>query len=505
MTISRRDFLKIGGASCIVAGTGAALAGCSPAGDGGAVGGALAETGEAALVGYAPVSFSDEVDILIIGSGYAGLAAAMAPALAGKKIIIAEKQAQIGGDSATSCCFMFANGTELQQAAGNPMTIDEYWEASAEKLSAGWEQYDWFGEWVKGKTYANTHFVDSAINDFGASFMEPCTEEELPRLFGSVILPADGIGSGGPNILQPIASKLKELGVETRCGLRATALIKDAEGAVIGCRFEDVISGKLTDIRAAATVLATGGFADNGEMVQEYLPAWANFGQMVHGCLGEGHKMAVDAGAQLFGMGSSFERCNLMGDIPNCTTWGYWTPIVLVLPNGKRFIEEAQSHDAAQAAVDAGYRQWWSIFDDRAFAARAIGHSVEGNIKSRADVYVKADTLDELAAGMDVPADTLKATFARYDELVAGGEDTDFGKKAWLESLQPPYHALKLNVCRYKTSGGVMCGPNNQVLDIADAEIPGLYAAGAVALQSFASVSACMATGYYVGETLATL
>ncbi len=189
MTISRRDFLKIGGASCIVAGAGAALAGCSPAG--GEAEAPLAETGEAALVGYAPVNFTDEVDILIIGSGYAGLAAAMAPALAGKKIIIAEKQAQIGGDSATSCCFMFAAGTELQQAAGNPLTVDEYWETIKEKQTAGWEQYDWFGEWVKGKTYANTHFVDSAINDFGAKFQEPCIEAELPRLFGSVILPGD--------------------------------------------------------------------------------------------------------------------------------------------------------------------------------------------------------------------------------------------------------------------------------------------------------------------------
>lgn len=503
MTISRRDFLKIGGASCIVAGAGAALAGCSPAG--GEAEAPLAETGEAALVGYAPVNFADEVDILIIGSGYAGLAAAMAPALAGKKIIIAEKRAQIGGDSATSCCFMFAAGTELQQKAGNPMTVDEYWETVKEKQTAGWEQYDWFPEWVKGKTYANTHFVDSAINDFGAKFQEPCTEAELPRLFGSVILPADGIGSGGPNILQPIAAKLGELGVETRCGLRATALIKDPEGAVIGCRFEDTISGKVTDIKAAATVLATGGFADNGEMVMEYLPEWANYGQMVHGCIGEGHKLAEAAGAQMVGMDSSFTYCNLMGDIPNCTTWGYWTPIVLVLPNGKRFIEEAQSHDAAQAAVDAGYRQWWSIFDQRAFEARAIAHSVEGNIKSHEDVYVKADTLEDLAAGMDVPVDNLKATFARYDELVASGEDADFGKKAWLESLQPPYHALKLNVSRYKTSGGVMVGPNNQVLDTSDAEIPGLYAAGAVTLQSFASVSTCMATGYFTGETLAAL
>ena len=94
----------------------------------------------------------------------------MAPALAGKKIMIVEKQHQVGGDSATSCCFMFATGTELQEAAGYTTTIDEYWEAVKEKQTAGYEQYDWFEDWVKGKIYANTHFVDSAINDFGATF-----------------------------------------------------------------------------------------------------------------------------------------------------------------------------------------------------------------------------------------------------------------------------------------------------------------------------------------------
>ncbi|WP_165249549.1 FAD-dependent oxidoreductase [Adlercreutzia sp. ZJ141] len=505
MTLSRRDFLKVGGVTCIVAGAGTALAGCSPKSDGSEKATQTGEGSEAALVGYQPVNFTDETDILIIGTGYAGLAAAMAPALAGKKIIMTEKQVQIGGDSATSCCFMFASGTELQLNAGNPTTIDQYWEANAERLTAGHDQYEWFPEWVKGKTYANTKFVDVAINDFGAKFQEPCTEEELPRMSKSVILPADGIGSGGPNILQPIASKLTELGVDVRCGLRATALIVDAENVVIGCRFEDATSGKITDIKAQSTVLATGGFADNGEMVREYLPEWANHGQLVHGCMGEGHRIAEKVGAKLSGMDSSLTRCNLMGDIPNCTTWGYWTPIVLVLPNGKRFIEEAQSHDAAQAALNAGYREWWSIFDQRAFDARAIGHSVEGNIKSHEDVYVKADTLEELAVGMDVPVDALVATFARYDELVASGEDTDFGKKAWVESLQPPYHALKLNVCRYKTSGGLVVGPNNQVLDSSDNEIPGLYAAGALTLESFASVSSCMATGYYVGETLAAL
>ena len=133
MALSRRDFLKVGGSACLVAGAGAALAGCSPNGGESGKAASAEGSGEASVVGYEPVSFDQETDILIIGTGYAGLAAAMAPALAGKKIVFAEKQQMMGGDSAGSCCFMFANGTQLQLDAGYSTTIDEYWESVKEK------------------------------------------------------------------------------------------------------------------------------------------------------------------------------------------------------------------------------------------------------------------------------------------------------------------------------------------------------------------------------------
>ena len=56
-----------------------------------------------------------------------------------------------------------------------------------------------------------------------------------------------------------------------------------------------------------------------------------------------------------------------------------------------------------------------------------------------------------LAVAMDVPVENLVATFAEYDGYVEAGEDAAFGKTEWLDSLQAPYHALKLNVMRYKT------------------------------------------------------
>lgn len=117
-----------------------------------------------------------------------------------------------------------------------------------------------------------------------------------------------------------------------------------------------------------------------------------------------------------------------MGDLPNATTWGYWTPMVLVLPNGKRFIQEGQSHDAAQACLDCGYREWWVIFDQRAFDNRCVGTSVKNNVNIHEDVYRTADTIEDLAVAMDVPVDNLVATFAEYDGYVEAGEDAAFGK-----------------------------------------------------------------------------
>ena len=496
MQLTRRDLVKFGGAACLVAGASMGA------------GAALADEASAGgyVVGSGDVNFTQEADILIIGTGIAGLAAGMEPALAGKSIIFAEKKGAFGGDSITSCWFMFASGTQVQLDAGIETTIDDAWAGAAESQSALYE-YEWWPEWAKGKYYANTGFFDCAVNNFGCSFQQPCTEEELPRLGSGVMLPGEGIATGYQYVMQPIQAKLEELGAQFLYNMRAVALIKDApDGAVIGCRFHDE-NGANVDIKASAVVLATGCFIDNGEMVHEYLPDWANYGVLVHGSLGEGHTMAAAAGAQMVGMDTSISAhyANLMGDLPNATTWGYWTPLVLVLPNGKRFIQEGQSHDAGQAAVDAGYREWWVIFDQRAFDNRSIATSVNNNVSLHQDVYRTADTVEDLAAAMDVPVDQLVATFAEYDGYVEAGEDAAFGKTSWLESLQPPYHALKLNVVRYKTSGGVMNGPNNQVLDVNDQEIPGLYSCGAILLPAQASVSGCAATGYYVGQTLAAL
>ena len=93
---------------------------------------------------------------------------------------------------------------------------------------------------------------------------------------------------------------------------------------------------------------------------------------------------------------------------------------------------------------------------------------------------LKADTLEELAEKMDVPAETLRATVERYNSLAAGGKDVDFGVEAG--KMKPvevaPYYAVKvLNFCLVTVSG-LTINTNMQVIDTEAKVIPGLYASG---------------------------
>src|SRR5699024_9800913 len=84
---------------------------------------------EATAVGQPPVSFSTSVDVLVVGSGIAGLSAAMAPAEAGLSVMVAEKLSLLGGESYSSNGIMHVAGSKLQQAAGIAQTAEEAWPA----------------------------------------------------------------------------------------------------------------------------------------------------------------------------------------------------------------------------------------------------------------------------------------------------------------------------------------------------------------------------------------
>lgn len=186
----------------------------------------------------------------------------------------------------------------------------------------------------------------------------------------------------------------------------------DGEGAPIGVRFNDEKNNKTVDIRAKKIIVATGGFSCNQEMVSTYLPSQARLGPLTVNSMGEGHQLCKAIGGVYTHMDM---EANRMSDLAQVTVWGYFSPQVQVTPQGRRFIKEDQSHDSPDKAVELGLGFWWTIFDDQAINS-SQKWNVEMNMKSNADRLVgPCNSLDELAAAMDVPADTLKATFETYD------------------------------------------------------------------------------------------
>ena len=490
MEVSRRDLIKMGGAACLAAGVGAAFTGCGV--------GRANNSGATAVVGASEVNFVEEADVLILGTGIAGLAAGMPLVKAGKKVMFVEKLPIYGGESKISCGFMFFNGSDYQIQNGIRATVDEGWEASKDRLTVSQNFTEsWYGDWIKRRYYGATGFINMAMKEFGATMQKPATPE-VTNLYSSMLLPDAGIDNP-TSLMQPIRDGLMKAGAVFRYDTKASALIKDGDGAVIGVRCIDQLSGANVDIKASKVAICTGGFSCNQEMVAQYLPAYAAVGNLTVNSMGEGQLMGFAAGAKPYKMDLP---AYMMGSIPQATTWGYFTPMILVTQDGKRFINEGQSHDSGEAALAAGFDGWWVIFDQGAWNVEQIAASVRANVASNPERYVTATTIEDLAAGMKINPAILAETFAKHNAMAAAGEDTEFKKTRHLRPLTGRLHALRLSTRRYKTYGGFLTSVNCEVLDLRDNPIPNLYAAGSTVPWSTSDLSPNAGNGFMCGESI---
>ena len=117
----------------------------------------------------------------------------------------------------------------------------------------------------------------------------------------------------------------------------------------------------------------------------------------------------------------------------------------------------------------------------------------------------RADTLDELAALIDVPVQVLKETVARYNQIVASGDDTDFGKRAELLTSveKPPYYALKWGPKLLDVFGGALINTDLNVIGSDSEPIPGLYAVGNAAGGMYAVDYPLLLNGNSYGRAIA--
>ncbi|MCQ2406161.1 MAG: FAD-binding protein [Oscillospiraceae bacterium] len=279
----------------------------------------------------------------------------------------------------------------------------------------------------------------------------------------------------------------------------ALYLEKNAEGRVTGCvavhgdeyiRYEG----------EKAVIIATGDCCEDDEMLEAFCPTGTRLTKRFtrHGNKGDGQKMLYWAGAAL----DNPEWAATVHTLAYSHFQGFWLHVNRL---GKRFMNEdtwmqAKSMrcmmqpggDYCFTIMDAKYademaERWDDLGGQGMTPLAVVGDAhgkelVEKNVEfqlSKKNAF-KADTIEELAQLIDVPADELKKTIARYNEIVKSGDDTDFGKrKELLTSIeQGPFYALKWGPTLLDVFGGAQVTTNLEVMD-ADAKIiPGLYAVG---------------------------
>ena len=489
--MQRRTFFKLVGLSAVCAAVPFASA-CSQL-----PGSATPSAEGTGVLGQPAVSFASSVDVLIVGSGVAGLSAAMDPAEAGLSVMVAEKLDVLGGESYESNAVMDVVGSQVQKDAGITETCDDVWPSRRETLkAAGVTDLDF----AKRLFYAAPEWVDRMRDSYGAQFADPSTytANEANR---RRVLPKNGIGDT-ESLMMPLRDKLSGKGVQFATGHCASAFILDENNNVCGMRF---VTGKeaasVTDVHARAVVIATGGFASNQALMRDYLPAWQRVGCYTAASMGEGHKLCQMLGAKLADMAVT---PSLTSDLPQAAAWSMFAVTLVVDAPGNRFANEDYMRTLAATCFTEERGYFWTIFDGRISESGQSRSAAQITAKNPSRVVGPCETVEALAAAMGVSEDVLKKTMDRYSGMVSAGKDSDFGRLQFLDDLKPPYYALKQFPVRFRTRGGAVVDGSGRLLDGTGKAIPGVYCCGAAAQGGGESLTTNGAFGVLTGQAVAS-
>lgn len=409
-----------------------------------------------------------DVDVVIVGAGGAGMAAAVEAKEAGKEVVIIEKMPIVGGNTNRATGGMNASETYIQKEQGIEDSNDVFY---ADTLKGGKDLND--------PDLLHTMVEHSAdalkwVNDLGAdltkvSFSGGATNQRIHQ-------PADG-SPVGPVVVDVLSKKLKELEVPILLNTKAEKLILDQE-KVTGVEATDA-NGHPFKIHADAVILSTGGFGANHEMVEKYNPDLKGFATTNHsGATGDGITMAQEVGADLMQIDQIQIHPTTDPDTGYLFTEGLrGDGAVLVNKEGKRFTNELLTRDVVSQNILKQTDGIAYLITNEAM--KEENASLAGYIE---DGYaLKGDSVAELAEAMEADEESLTKTMKDYTSAVEKGVDEEFDRAAntMVQSLaEGPYYAIPVTPSIHHTMGGLKIDPDTRVLSEDGKAIPGLYAAG---------------------------
>ncbi|HVX21246.1 MAG TPA: FAD-dependent oxidoreductase [Acidimicrobiales bacterium] len=417
-------------------------------------------------------------DVVVLGSGAAGLMAAVEAAEAGRDVLVLEKQADLGGSTALSGGYVALCETDLQPGTRDELLADlraSHRHDAQDDLSVAYVE-------DAPDTYRR-------LLDLGVRFAGTMQFANMSKPWGHE-LPLGDQG-GGAQIVRHLSAAALDRGARILTGVRATRLLRDGAGpGVTGVAVE--IDGRPAAVGAAGgVVLATGGFTRNPDLVKAYGRPGTEDILPITGAGSHGDGLVM---ASALGAATSYIGRGVAPTTPVEPTTGKGCVVnyhggILLNKEGRRFCDESALYvDLCWAGLAQTDHFMVQVFDDAARAAYAT--TMVGQVMSGGHAFT-ADTVRDLlaavadATGMDAAAAV--ATVHEYNRSVDAGADPVFGRRhligtdgALRRIEQPPFQAVVVVPGTTHFNGGLEVGADMGVVDVFGDPIPGLYAAGEV-------------------------
>ncbi|NKR45198.1 FAD-dependent oxidoreductase [Rhodococcus hoagii] len=432
----------------------------------------------------------DNWDVVVIGGGGAGLAAAVSAAEQGASVLLFESQTELGGSTQLSAGLFTAAGTSVQRGLGIEDTAEKFFQhymdlnhwmlkpglvrAFCENAGPTLEWLIGLGVEIPARESANAHMPGLA-----QAGVEDVWRGHVPK-------------DQGYGLVQVLDKARRDQGVEVVLNTRVQSLLVE-DGRVAGVVADDI------EVRASSVVIASGGFAQNKDLVDRLYPFANRGGDSLFVVAAEGSQGDHLAFGEQVDAAVTGEGWGLMLPTVYFQRFHHWQSgfppksRIYVNGDGRRFMDEDASYAVSTGIIDAQHGGAWVVFDERARLNLPAGYAdwAPERILDEAEAgrTLRADTLTELAAAMGVPADALEAAVARWNDQLPNGVDDDFLRHRTLANKgstadpdpidQGPFYAARLLpaelVC---THAGVEIDGNASVLDRTGRPVPGLFAAG---------------------------
>lgn len=415
-----------------------------------------------------PAELKDGYDVVIIGSGGAGMAAAVSAHDAGASVAVLEKMGEVGGNTAKSSAGMNASQTKFQDKEGIKDSNDKFYEETL-KGGGGTNDPELLRYLVDNSASAIDWLDGMGITLSNITTTGGMSEKRTHR-------PADGSAVGG-YLVTGLYHNLVERKIPMFVNADVTNL-EEKDGTISGV--EVTIDGKTKKVGAKAVVIATGGFGADLDKVAQLNPNLKGYVTTNQaGSTGDGIALAEAKGAATVDM----EQIQIHPTVEQEKSYLITEAIrgegaILVNSKGERFFNELETRDKVSAAINSLEPNYAYVVFDSALKDRvkAIAqYEKKGLVKS-------GETVADLAKAIDVPADALQTTLDTWNKAVADKNDAAFGRSSGMDNAldTAPYYAIKIAPGVHHTMGGLKINTNTEVLNKEGQAIPGLYAAGEV-------------------------